>query len=219
MEEVDRIILTASGGPFRGWSYEQLRDVSREQALKHPTWSMGGKITIDSATLMNKGLEIIEACWLYDLPPDRVDVVVHPQSVIHSIVKFRDGSSLAQMGHPDMKLPIQYALFGSHAHTRPSKPWDPLMTPSLTFEEYDKGVFICPDLARKAFSLGGLAPTFLNGVNEEAANAFLRDEIPFLRIQDLCKDSLDASPEAEVSLETILQADAEARMWARSRFS
>lgn len=216
---VDRIILTASGGPFRGWTIEKLRTVTKAQALNHPTWNMGGKITIDSATLMNKGLEIIEACWLYDVPPGRVEVVVHPQSVVHSIVKFHDGSALAQLGHPDMKLPIQYALFGTHGHAGPSKAWDPLLTPNLTFEEYDRNTFISPDLARSAFTSGGVAPTFLNGVNEEAVNAFLRDEIPFLRIQELCAESLECSPKVGVSLENILNADAEARTWVRNQIS
>lgn len=216
---VERIILTASGGPFRGWTIDKLRTVTKAQALNHPTWNMGGKITIDSATLMNKGLEIIEACWLYDLPPDRVDVVVHPQSVVHSIVKFHDGSALAQLGHPDMKLPIQYALFGTHGHAGPSKAWDPLMTPNLTFEEYDRHTFVSPDLARSAYTSGGVAPTFLNGVNEEAVNAFLRDEIPFLRIQELCAECLAFSPKVGVSLENILHADAEARVWVRNQIS
>lgn len=218
LNEIEKIILTASGGPFRGWTIEKLKSATKDQALKHPTWNMGGKITIDSATLMNKGLEIIEACWLYDLRPDQIEVVIHPQSVIHSIVQFKDGSALAQMGHPDMKLPIQYALFGSHGHPGPSKPWEPIMTPSLTFESYDRNVFICPDLARQAFERGGVVPTFLNAVNEEAANAFLLGEIEFLKIQDLCRESLSLAPDAKVNLETILQTDSEARMWVRSRF-
>lgn len=217
--KVDRIILTASGGPFRGWTMEKLKTVTKDQALNHPTWNMGGKITIDSATLMNKGLEIIEACWLYDMPPDKVDVVIHPQSVVHSIVKFHDGSALAQMGHPDMKVPIQYALFGTHGHAGPSKPWDPLMTPNLTFEEYDRNTFISPDLARSAYASGGVVPTFLNGVNEEAVSAFLRDEIPFLRVQELCAKCLTLSPKADVTLQNILNADAEARAWVRKEIS
>lgn len=218
LDEIEKIILTASGGPFRGWTLDRLEKATKEQALKHPTWNMGGKITVDSATLMNKGLEIIEACWLYNLKPDQVEVVIHPQSVIHSIVKFRDGSALAQMGHPDMKLPIQYALFGTHAHTGPSKPWEPHMTPSLTFECYDPSVFICPDLAREAFKRGGVVPTHLNAVNEEAANAFLREEVAFLDIQRLCEESLQLAPNVSARLETILATDSEARMWARSRF-
>jgi 1-deoxy-D-xylulose-5-phosphate reductoisomerase len=217
LDEIEKIILTASGGPFRGWTLGRLKHVTKDQALKHPTWNMGGKITIDSATLMNKGLEIIEACWLYDLSPEQVEVVIHPQSVIHSIVKFKDRSALAQMGHPDMKLPIQYALFGSHGHAGPSRPWEPHMTPSLTFESYDRSVFICPDLARDAFAKGGVVPAFLNAVNEEAANAFLREEIAFLDIQRLCKDALELAPRESANLSIILQTDSEARMWARSQ--
>src|SRR5581483_10337181 len=131
---VEKLILTASGGPFRGKRLAELETVTLSDALNHPTWRMGGKITIDSATMMNKGLEIIEACWLYDLPPKKIDVVVHPQSVIHSMVKFNDGSVLAQMGHPDMKLPIQFALFGPKRLPSPAKNWEPAHTPSLTFE-------------------------------------------------------------------------------------
>lgn len=211
--KIERLFLTASGGPFRGWSLERLESVTPEMALNHPTWRMGGKITIDSATLMNKGLEIIEACWLYDQPPSNVDVVVHPQSVIHSMVKFEDGSVLGQMGHPDMKLPIQFALFGKHLSPTPAKFWEPLQTQELTFESYDQEVFICPSLARQAFEAGGVVPAFLNAVNEEAANAFLRSEIPFPQIQTACLESLSEAPNWEPTLENILEADKTAREW------
>ena len=210
---IKKLFLTASGGPFRGWSLEQLTNVTPEMALNHPTWRMGGKITIDSATLMNKGLEIIEACWLYDQPPSNVEVVIHPQSVIHSMVKFEDGSVLGQMGHPDMKLPIQFALFGKHLSPTPAKFWEPMQTPELTFEDFDNKVFVCPDLARNAFDMGGTTPAFLNAVNEEAANAFLNEKIPFLKIQNVCQESLAIAPKHEATLNNILNADKEARIW------
>ncbi|MBA3726825.1 MAG: 1-deoxy-D-xylulose-5-phosphate reductoisomerase, partial [Armatimonadetes bacterium] len=143
-DQVNQIILTASGGPFKGWSRERLETVTVEQALNHPTWCMGGKITIDSATLMNKGLELIEACWLFDISPDRVQIIVHPESIIHSMVKFDDGSVIGQLGHPDMKLPIQYALLGPERITSPSKPWSPIDTPNLTFEPLDEVTFTLP---------------------------------------------------------------------------
>ncbi|MCH8275405.1 MAG: 1-deoxy-D-xylulose-5-phosphate reductoisomerase [Armatimonadetes bacterium] len=215
---VDRVYLTASGGPFRGWSREAMENVTAEQALNHPTWRMGGKITVDSATMMNKGLEIIEACWLFDIEPEKIEVIVHPQSIIHSMVKFNDGSVLAQMGHPDMKLPIQYALLGPERLPSPTKPWEPTCTPNLSFEPLDGQVFNCPDLAREAFRRGGVAPTFLNAVNEEAANAFLRGELRFLDIFRLNEESLDAAPKAEPTLENILSTDSNARVWARERF-
>lgn len=211
LSQVKKIILTSSGGPFRGWSRSQLQNVTREQALNHPTWKMGGKITIDSATLMNKGLELLEACWLFDLKPDQVDIAVHPQSVIHSMVKFNDGSVLAQMGHPDMKLPIQYALLGPERLPSPARPWEPLDTPNLTFEPVDADVFPCPDIARRAFAIGGVTPAFMNAVNEEAANAFLREEIRFMDIVEAVENSLGASPRAEATLESVLAADSQAR--------
>ncbi len=210
-EHIEKIILTASGGPFRGWTLDQLRNVTAEQALNHPTWKMGGKITIDSATLMNKGLEIIEACWLYNTPPENIEVIVHPQSVIHSIVKFHDGSALAQMGHPDMKVPIQYALLGPNRLPSPAKNWDPIHTPHLTFENYDENVFISPNIAREAFRRGGVVPAYLNATNEMAANAFLKNQISFLDIQNLCEQSLHYAPNLEPTLENILLADKEAR--------
>lgn len=217
LSQIEKIILTASGGPFRGYTLKQLENVTVEQALAHPTWRMGGKITIDSATLMNKGLEIIEACWLYDCTPEQIEIVIHPQSVIHAIVKFLDGSALAQMGHPDMKVPIQFALLGPERLPSPAKNWNPLDTPELTFEEFDSKVFICPNLAREAFRRGGVVPTVLNAVNEEAANAFLRGEISFLDIQRFDECSLSIAPNTSATLETILTADKEARVWYHSQ--
>ncbi len=214
---VEKLILTASGGPFRGKRLAELETVTLSDALNHPTWRMGGKITIDSATMMNKGLEIIEACWLYDLPPKKIDVVVHPQSVIHSMVKFNDGSVLAQMGHPDMKLPIQFALFGPKRLPSPAKNWEPAHTPSLTFEPLDESVFICPGIAREAFAMGGVTAAFMNAVNEVAANAFLSQKIGFLTIQRINEQSLSAAPKAEPTLNNILAADEEARKWAAAK--
>ncbi|MBL1150735.1 MAG: 1-deoxy-D-xylulose-5-phosphate reductoisomerase [Armatimonadetes bacterium] len=217
-EGVERIYITSSGGPFRNWTLAELETVSVDQALNHPTWRMGGKITIDSATLMNKGLELIEACWLYDVSPDVVQIVVHPQSVVHSMIKFRDGSVLAQMGHPDMKLPIQFALTAPARMPSPAKPWEPNHTPSLTFEPYDESVFICPSLARAAFIQGGTSPAFLNAVNEEAVHAFLRGRIRFLDIQRACERSLAKHPVGEATLDSVLAADREARLWFASEY-
>lgn len=218
-EGVERIYITSSGGPFRNWTLADLENVSVDQALNHPTWRMGGKITIDSATLMNKGLELIEACWLYDLSPDVIEIVVHPQSVIHSMVKFRDGSVLAQMGHPDMKLPIQFALTAPVRLPSPAKPWEPSHTASLTFEPYDESVFICPSLARAAFTQGGTTPAFLNAVNEAAVHAFLRRQIRFLDIQRACEKSLAIHSGGEATLDAVLAADREARIWFASEYA
>ncbi len=179
-----RILLTASGGPFRGRTADELQQVTVAQALKHPTWAMGGKISIDSATLMNKGLEVIEASWLFDCPVDQIDVVVHPQSIIHSMVEFKDGSVLAQMGFPDMKLPIQLALTwpdhvaGSHA---PYNPFD-YRTSTLSFEEPDRQTFRLLDLAYEAKRIGGSLPAVLNTANEAAVELFLSGKIGFLDI-------------------------------------
>lgn len=208
---VERIFLTSSGGPFRGWSAERLGEVTIEQALNHPTWKMGGKITIDSATLMNKGLELIEACWLFGVSPEEVEVVVHPQSVIHSMVKFRDGSVIAQMGHPDMKLPIQYALLGPERVPSPARDWHPMHTPSLTFEPLDDSTFPSVSLAREAFQMGGVVPTALNAVNEEAVHAFLDGRLSFVGIFTAVEQAIRHAPRLEPTLENILQTDREFR--------
>lgn len=167
-----RILLTASGGPFRGYSAAQLAGVSREDALKHPTWQMGGKITIDSATLMNKGLEVIEASWLFDCPVDRIEVVVHPQSIIHSMVELTDGSILAQMGFPDMKLPIQLALTWPDRVAGTVRPFDPFdqIARQLTFEEPDRETFPLLNLAYEAARIGGTLPAVMNAANEVAVS-------------------------------------------------
>jgi 1-deoxy-D-xylulose-5-phosphate reductoisomerase len=179
---IEKIYLTASGGPFRGWSQEQLKTVNREQALKHPNWSMGAKITIDSATLMNKGLEVIEAKWLFNLKPEQIDVIVHPQSIIHSLVQFEDGSMKAQMGLPDMKLPIQFALTYPDRFPTTFPRFNFVDYPQLTFEKPNREVFKNLDLAFHAMDMGGTAACILNAANEVSVDAFLNDKIHFLDI-------------------------------------
>lgn len=218
IDQIDELILTASGGPFRGYSREQLEKVTLEQTLKHPTWNMGGKITVDSATMMNKALETIEAKWLFGVEIDQVRIVVHPQSVVHSLVKFKDGSVLGQLGWPDMRLPIQYALLYPERLSNELKPWDPLETPNLTFEALDENVFRGPTLARKASKEGGTMPAVFNAANEEAANAFLRGDLEFLAITDAVEASMSHHKPLSASLENILQADQWARAQVRERF-
>ncbi len=182
---IEKIYLTASGGPFRGYSIDQLSKVTLEQALKHPNWSMGAKITIDSATLMNKGLEVIEAKWLFNLKSEQIDVIVHPQSIVHSLVQFEDGSMKAQMGLPDMKLAIQYALTYP-ARLKTNFPRFNFMDyPSLTFEQADRKVFKNLDLAYRVMDMEGTAACALNAANEVAVAAFLENKISFLAISDL----------------------------------
>lgn len=179
---IEKIYLTASGGPFRGWTTEQLKEVKPSQALKHPNWEMGAKITIDSATLMNKGLEVIEAKWLFALRPDQIDVIVHPQSIVHSIVQFEDGSMKAQMGLPDMKLPIQFALTYPDRFKTDFPRFNFLDYPSLTFEQPDRATFHNLDLAFEAMEKGGTAACALNAANEITVQAFLDEKIGFLDI-------------------------------------
>ncbi|MEX2484801.1 MAG: 1-deoxy-D-xylulose-5-phosphate reductoisomerase [Brumimicrobium sp.] len=180
--KIEKIYLTASGGPFRGWSYEELKNVTPKQALKHPNWEMGAKITIDSASLMNKGLEVIEAKWLFALKPEQIDVIVHPQSIIHSIVQFEDGSMKAQMGLPDMKLPIQYALTYPERFKTDFPRFNFMDYPSLTFEQPDRKTFRNLDLAFEAMNLEGTAACALNAANEITVQAFLENRIGFLDI-------------------------------------
>lgn len=179
---IEKIYLTASGGPFRGWKEEQLQNVTKAQALKHPNWTMGAKITIDSASLMNKGLEVIEAKWLFDLKPDQIDVIVHPQSIIHSLVQFEDGSMKAQMGLPDMKLPIQYAFTYPERLKTDFPRFNFMDYPQLTFEAPDRKTFRNLDLAYKAMELEGTAACALNAANEVSVQLFLEDKIGFLDI-------------------------------------
>jgi 1-deoxy-D-xylulose-5-phosphate reductoisomerase len=192
-EDVQRIVLTASGGPFRSLSLEEIRKVTLEQALKHPTWSMGPKITIDSATLMNKGLELIEAHHLFALPPDQLDVVVHPQSIVHGLVEFRDGSVIAQLGSPDMRIPISHCLAWPVRMETPAARLDLAQISTLTFEEPDMVRFPALATARRALASGGAAPTVLNAANEIAVREFLARNIGFRGIAALVEATLDAT--------------------------
>lgn len=215
---IEKIILTASGGPFRGKSRDFLKTVTKAQALKHPNWSMGAKITIDSATLMNKGLEVIEAKWLFGLEPAQVEVIVHPQSIIHSMVQFQDGSIKAQMGLPDMRLPIQYAL--TYPHRLPSgfPRFDFLNYPSLTFEQADLETFRNLQLAFDALGRGGNVPCIVNAANEVAVDAFLHDEIGFLEISEIIEEGMQKVPfVAQPTYEDYVRTDEETRRIATAR--
>ncbi len=188
--KIEKIYLTASGGPFRGKTRNDLENVTREQALKHPNWSMGAKITIDSASLMNKGLEVIEAKWLFNLNADQIDVIVHPQSIIHSLVQFEDGSMKAQMGLPDMKLPIQYAFSYPDRVKNNFKRFDFFNYPNLTFEKPDTQTFTNLALAYDALKKGGNMPCVLNAANEIAVDAFLKDKVKFLQMSEVIEKCL-----------------------------
>ena len=212
---VDKIVLTASGGPFRGRSASELTDVTIEQALAHPTWAMGGKITIDSATLMNKGLEVIEAHHLFGTPYERIDVVVHPQSIIHSLIQLCDGATLAHLGYPDMRVPISYALHYPDRVDVPVRPLDLVEVGSLTFEAVDDETFGCLRLAREAGIAGGTAPCTLNAANEVAVNSFLAGRLGFLDIAAVIEETLGTLPAGRVhSFESLGDADARARQVA-----
>lgn len=210
--EIKRIILTCSGGPFFGKKQEELGRITKADALRHPNWKMGAKITIDCATLMNKGLEVIEAMRLYDLPLNQVDVVIHRQSIIHSMVEFTDGAVMAQMGTPDMRLPIQLAMTYPERTVCPVEPLDLLTCGDLSFKAPDMQAFPCLQLARDCAEAGGTACPVMNGANEEAVAMFLRDEIGFYDIYDLVSRAVDAVPFIkEPTLEEILQSDHLAR--------
>ena len=210
--EVRRLLLTCSGGPFFGRTYQQLESVTPADALKHPNWSMGAKITIDSATLMNKGLEVIEAMRLYRLPVEKVDVVIHRQSIVHSLVEYRDGAMIAQLGTPDMKLPIRFAMTDPHRAESPDKPLDLLTCGALTFAEPDERAFPCLRLARYAAAVGGTACAILNGANEAAVGLFLRGEIGFNDISRRVERALERVPvQYQPGLADILEADKAAR--------
>ena len=211
--EVKRLILTASGGPFRNTPKEKLRTVTREEALNHPTWRMGRKVTIDSATLMNKGLEVIEASWLFDVPPDEVDVVIHPQSIIHSMVEFIDGSVLAQLGLTDMRIPIQYALSYPERWDCPLPALDFHRLSRLEFHAPDREKFPCLNLAYRALAAGGTAPAVLNAANEVVVEAFLNDGMAFHDIPSIIESVLDSHRATDAStLDEVLKADE----WARA---
>ena len=214
---IEKIVLTASGGPFRGKSREELEHVTKAQALKHPNWSMGAKITIDSASLMNKGLEVIEAKWLFDLEADQVEVIIHPQSIVHSLVQFQDGSMKAQMGLPDMKLPIQYALTYPDRIQNNFERFNFVNYPSLTFETPDMKTFRNLELAYQALREGGNRPCVLNASNEVVVAAFLNDEVSFLGMSDIIEETLCQVVQKEnLLLEDYLHYDEESRRVARS---
>jgi len=217
MNEIEKIYLTASGGPFRGFSEEQMAKVTITDALKHPNWTMGAKITIDSASMMNKGFEVIEARWLFDLTPEQIDVVVHPQSIIHSLVQFRDGSLKAQMGLPDMKVPIQYALHFPRRLVSSFERFSFLKYPSLTFEQPDTKIFRNLALAFEALKQGGNMPCILNAANEVVVQAFLKGKISFISMPDIIGESMQrASFIKNPVLNDYIQTDKETRLLTAS---
>lgn len=215
-EQLNKIILTASGGPFFGFTYEQLKNVTKAQALRHPNWDMGNKITIDSATLMNKGLEFIEAKWLFDLEPEQIEIVVHRQSVIHSAVEYKDYAVIAQLGVPDMKIPIQYSLLYPDRVECPTKPLSLTDYGTLTFAKPDLDTFKCLSAAIEAITRGGAYPCLVNSANEEAVRAFLNDEIRFIQIGEIVSSVLEKFPYSEIkSYEDVMSADRAARNYVR----
>ena len=215
--EIKRLILTCSGGPFYGLTREQLAGKTRADALRHPNWTMGAKITVDSATLMNKGLEIIEAMRLYRLPLRQVEAIIHRQSIVHSLVEYRDGAMLAQLGTPDMKLPIRYAMTYPYRAETPDRTLDLLSCPPLTFAAPDEETFRCLKLARQCAAVGGTACAILNGANEEAVGAFLRDAVGFNDIPALVEAALETVEQVSApTLEEILAADHAARKAVRA---
>ena len=218
MNEINKIILTASGGPFFGKTKAELKNVSIEQALNHPNWSMGNKITIDSATLMNKGLEFIEAMWLFDLKPEQIEIVVHRESVIHSAVEYKDGSVIAQMGVPDMRLPIQYALLYPQRLQCKGKALSLIDYGTLSFSKPDFKTFDCLRACIKAITIGGSMPAVVNGANEQAVDLFLKEKISFLKIGELVTSALNSIKQSEITcLDDVLKADKEAREFVLSK--
>jgi 1-deoxy-D-xylulose-5-phosphate reductoisomerase len=212
---VERLTITASGGPFRGRTHAELQDVTVKQALNHPTWAMGGKITIDSATLMNKGLEVMEAHHLFGTPYGRIDVVVHPQSLVHGLVQLADGAMLAHLGPPDMRIAISYALHGGESVELPIEPLDLAAVGKLTFEPVDLDAFPCLRLAREAARAGGTAPCVLNAANEVAVHAFLESRLHFNGIPEVIERTLAGLPVAPVrAFESLYEADREGRLVA-----
>ncbi len=219
-ERVSKILLTASGGPFRGKKTEELQDITVEDALKHPNWSMGRKITVDSATLVNKGLEVMEAKWLFDVEPEQIQVVVHPQSIIHSMVEYVDGGIMAQLGMPDMKLPIQYALFYPDRRPMDGKRVDFFALKSISFEEPDVKTFRGLQLAYDAIAAGGSMPTVFNAANEKAVGLFLDKKIRFLAIYDLIQGAMEQHKViANPGVDEILEAEAQAHAYISGKLS
>ena len=217
-KRLQKILLTASGGPFFGKTRAELQHVTKRDALRHPNWSMGAKITIDSATLMNKGLELIEAAWLFDLAPEKIQIVVQRQSIIHSMVQFTDHSILAQLGVPDMRIPIQYALTWPERGEAIAPELDFTQLKSITFDEADEETFRCLAACKKAMAKGGLAPCAANGANEEAVRLFLEDKIPFLRIGDLVEGVVDSdSFGGSYTLDDVYACDRMARAYVLAR--
>jgi 1-deoxy-D-xylulose-5-phosphate reductoisomerase len=217
-QAVRRIVLTASGGPFRAWPLERLRGVTPEQACAHPNWAMGRKISVDSATMMNKGLEVIEAHWLFDVEPGALEVLIHPQSIVHSMVEYVDGSVIAQLSNPDMRVPIAHALAYPERVASGVRPLDLAALQSLSFEPVDEHRFPCMQFAYRALREGGTAPAVLNAANEVAVEAFLAGALPYTAIPGLIRQTLDAvaaGPATELA--AILDADARARRTASSR--
>ena len=218
--EVKRLILTASGGPFFGWSRERLQNVTKADALKHPNWSMGAKITIDSATLMNKGMEFIEAMRLYHMPPEKIQIVVHRQSIIHSLVEYCDNAILAQIGSADMRLPIQYALTWPRRTKAAATELDLFSCPELTFQRPDPETFRCLGIALECAKKSGTTCAIMNGANEAAVDLFLHDKIGFLDIADLVEHALAVVPaQSAEHLDAVLEADRAAREAVYSRIS
>ena len=220
-KDINKILLTASGGPFRGKTIDDLKDVTVKEALKHPKWNMGQKISIDSATLMNKGLEVIEAHFLFDCDYDNIEVIVHPQSIIHSMVEYKDASVIAQLGSPDMRLPIQYALNYPERKGMIAKPVNFYELGALTFEKPDLETFKCLRFAYEAGKIGGLAPTILNGANEEAVALLLKEKIKFLQIAEIIEECMSVFKENyydELNLDNIIELDKKVREYISSKW-
>jgi 1-deoxy-D-xylulose-5-phosphate reductoisomerase len=218
-QKIKKILLTASGGPFRGKTREELKHVQVEDALKHPNWAMGRKITIDSSTLVNKGLEVIEAKWLFDTEPENIEVVVQPQSIIHSMVEYEDGAVIAQLGTPDMKLPIQYALYYPERRYLPGDRLDFAAIGQITFEKPDMETFRGLALALRAIGTGGSMPTVFNAANEMAVAKFLNREIRYLEITDIIESCMDQHTTiADPNLEQILDTEQSVYEWIGSRW-
>ena len=221
-KDIKKILLTASGGPFRGKTMNDLKDVTVKEALKHPKWNMGQKISIDSATLMNKGLEVIEAHFLFDCDYDNIEVIVHPQSIIHSMVEYKDASVIAQLGSPDMRLPIQYALNYPERKEMIANPVNFYELGALTFEKPDLETFKCLKFAYEAGKIGGLAPTILNGANEEAVALLLKEKIRFLQVAEIIEESMQEFKENyydELTLDNIINLDKKVREYIKMKWS